>query len=237
MTKRKTAGELSLKCASDTAKYDSIEVGHSLTGDILEQLGQCIIKHNPIIQEDEYFIGYILASDCLIKNVMRRKFFALVHMPKPRPEQTVFLYSKKEQRILKRLWSLPDAKVMAALSHMHGSKVPLKVTNWKIWSDAFFFGWNYDKTTGSAVNTTPSHFFDVIRKQHGISHLSEKEYLEVHRSELIEACGNNIESVASDAFDFSEIMGHKVVDSQESLPNKDVLDNSGETHSFDRNIG
>ncbi len=229
MIKRKTAGELSLKCASDTAKYDSIEVGHALTNDILEQLGQCIIKHNSIIQEDEYFVGYLLASDCMIKNVMRRKFFAVVHMPKPRPEQTIFLYSKKEQRITKRLWSLPDAKVMAALSHMDGSKIPLQLTNWKRWSDAFFFGWDYDKETGSAINRTPNHFFDVIRKQHGISHLSEKEYLEANRDKLIQACGDDVESIATDTFDFSEIMRHKVIDAKESFLNKNVLDDFGET--------
>lgn len=229
MKKRKTAGELSLKCASDTAKYDSIEVGDALTKDILEQLGQCIIKHNSIIQEDEYFVGYLLASDCMIKNVMRRKFFAVVHMPKPRPEQTIFLYSKKEQRITKRLWSLPDAKVMAALSHMDGSKVPLQLTNWKRWSDAFFFGWQYDKTTGSAVNTSTSHFFDVIRKQHGINHLSEKEYLEANRDKLIQACGDDVESIATDTFDFSEIMRHKVINSDETLSDKDVFDDLRKT--------
>lgn len=209
MEKRPTAGELSLKASRDCNKYDALEVGYALTSDIQKQLEMCIQNHNPIFNEDQYCVGWVLASDPMIKNVMRRKFFAFLYLPKPRPNQTVFLYDKRRNMIIKRLWTLPNAATMAELSEM--STVDPRYAEMKMWSDAFFKGWKYRKKDNAMINQNPSHFFDVIRKQHGINLLSEKEYLNCHRERLVKSCGNNVEPLIPDSFDITEVAKKQVV--------------------------
>lgn len=195
----KTAGELSVKASSDSTKYDAIEVGHALTQDIAEQLMLCAQRHDPIFDEDEYCIGYNIASDPLIHNLMRRKFFAFLYLPSPRPNQAVFLWSKKKQQFLKRLWTLPNPATMAELSEL--SVVHSKYKDMKGWCDAFY----------------KLKFWEYIRKQHGIDMLSESEYLNAHRKELVQACGEKRESSLADPFDFTKIMSNKVIYPAESL--------------------
>lgn len=136
MARRKTAGELSLKASSDTTKYDYLEVGHALTDDIGKELMLCAQRHNKIFDEQEFCVGYVIASDPLIKNVMRRKFFAMLYLPSPRPNQAVFLYNKTKDQFTKRLWVLPAADVMSLLSEK--TIVNKEFITMKAWSDAFF---------------------------------------------------------------------------------------------------
>jgi len=222
MVRRKTAGELSLQASSDKTRYDPLEVGHALTDDIMPQLRECINTHNAIFDENEYCVGFLIATDPLIKGVMRRKFFAMLYLPSPRPNQSVFLYNKAKDRIVKRLWVLPSASVMAKLSDM--DIVDQKYATMKAWSDAFFHGWKYEKVTNSAINTTPNHFFNFIRKQHDINMLSEKEYLEANREKLIQAGCKVAETKPSEPFDFSKISIKKIVDTKTALSDEDVLD-------------
>ncbi len=181
-----TAGELDEKCARDSTKYDYLEVGHALTDDILDQLLICAHRHEKIFNEDEFFVGLIVASDPLIKHVRRHKYFALLYLPQPRPQQAIFLYNKKLGKI-KRLWSLPDAKVMATISEM--GYVSPEWTQTKGWCDAFFRG----------------DFFNFIRGQHSISHLSESEYLETNREKLIKAGCKESETLLPEPFDFNKV--------------------------------
>ena len=198
MEERKTAGELSLKVASDSTKYDLLEVGHALTDGVVEQLIISAQKHEEIFEIDEFCLILVIAGDPLIKGIRRHKYAAFPFLPKPRPQQAVFLYNRHRQD-LKRLWSLPDAKVMAICSEMH--QVAPQWQNTKLWCDAFFTG----------------EFFDVIRKQHRISMLSEAEHLDAHREKLIESTGEELSSGLSDSFDFSKILTNKIVDSAESF--------------------
>src|ERR1700704_428102 len=101
---RQTAGELSLKAKSDTTKYDALEIGHALADDIMPQLRQCIENHKTIIDENEFCIVMLISKDTLISNLQRRKFYAWPFLPKPRPNQSVFLYNKGLDRITHRLW-------------------------------------------------------------------------------------------------------------------------------------
>jgi hypothetical protein len=198
LNKRKTAGEQALKAASDNTVYDPLEVAHALTDDICEQLRICAHIHSKIFDEDEFFLILVIASDPLIHGIRRHKYTAYPHMPQPRPQQTVFLFNKITQTC-KRLWSLPNAKTMAIISEM-----PYVAPEWKdtkYWCDAFF------------AHT----FFNSIRKQHGISHLSEREYLNAHRAELIQAGCNEVEVPSSDPFDFSKVAVEKIIDKRESL--------------------
>lgn len=192
MKKRPTAGEQSLKAASDFTKYDMLEVGEALTNDILREVWKCIDKHYDVIDEPEFCVIMVRASDPLIKGIMRKKYYAWPYLPKPRPEQVVFLYNKVRDDII-RLWSLPGAKVMAVMSEMNNVADQWKLT--KFWCDAFY---------------TP-RFHEYIRAQHRIKLESEHEYLNTHRAELIKAGCNEGSSVDADAFDFSKITVNQVV--------------------------
>jgi len=196
--RRKTAGELALKAASDTTKYDSLEVGHALCDDVLDQLRICIEKHKSIIDEPEFCIVMLIVDDCLIKGVMRRKFYAWPFLPSPRPRQACFLYKKQNDKI-SRLWVLPDAFTMATISEM--TYVAPQWKTMKGWSDAFFDG----------------KFFEHIRAQHGINMLSEIEYLNANRDKLIEAGCQVPDTAVAEPFDFSKISIKKIVDTKTAI--------------------
>lgn len=200
MKKRKTAGELSLKAASDTTRYDPLEIAHALTEDMAEQLRICAERHCHIFDEDEFCLIFVVAGDPLIQGVRRHKYTAFPFLPKPRPQQSVFLFNRVTHSC-KRLWSLPDAKVMATVSEMTYVAPQWQAT--KFWCDCFFKG----------------NFFESIRLQHGISMLSESEYLNANRAELIKAGGNEIESSRTDPFYFSKVPVQKVVDEYEPVFN------------------
>jgi hypothetical protein len=198
MQKRKTAGELSIKAASDSTKYDPLEIGYALTDDVVSQLRICAERHEQQFDEVEYFIILVVAGDPLIKGVRRHKYAALLHMPQPRPQQACFLYNKSTKN-LRRLWSMPDAKVMAVISEM--KNVSPKWRNTKEWCDAFYRG----------------DFFNFIRKKNNITHLSEHEYLNANREKLIQAGCKEVETSFSDPFDFSKISIQKIVDTKTAV--------------------
>lgn len=198
MAKRKTVGEIALKARSDSTKYDSLEIGHALSNDILDQLWTCIDNHKNIINEPEFCVVMVLADDPLIKGVMRRKFYAWPYLPKPRPRQSCFLYRRKKDDIL-RLWVLPEAFCMAALSEIYS--VSPEWRTMKGWSDAFYAG----------------KFWEYIRKQHDIDLLSESEYLDANREKLIQAGCKETKSRVAEAFDFSKVAVNQVVDSKDAL--------------------
>ncbi len=206
---RKTAGMLSLQAASDNHVYDPLELGYALTDDIAEQLRLCAQTHDSKTSETEYVIGWVLASDPLIKGIMRRKFHAHLYLPSPRPNQAMFLYNRELQKFTKRLWVLPNAQTMAILSEM--PIVDKKYATMKAWSDAFFQG----------------RFWQFIREQHGITMLSEIEYLQANREKLIQAGCKEIPPGFTESFDFSKIGTYKVVDPDISLTGENSFNNPG----------
>lgn len=196
----KTAGELSNQAKKDTTNYNMLEVGHAVTDDVLKELRKCREIHNKIFDEDEYCLVRQCASDPLISNAKRYKYYAFLYLPQPRPDQTVFLYNKPLDLIKKRLWTLPSAARMAQLASTT-CIVDKKYNEMQAWSVAFFKG----------------TFWDFIRYQHGIDMLSESEYISAHREELVKAGCKIPSSNTSDPFDFSKIHIKKVVDPQKSL--------------------
>ncbi len=199
---RLTAGELSKKASSDTTKYKALEVGHAMADGIEEQLRECINRHVKIIDEPEFCVVMVIAKDPLINNLIRRKFYAWPYLPKPRPNQAVFLYNKAKDRITKRLWILPSDMVMAELA---GTSVIVhkKYKTMQAWSVAFFKG----------------TFWEYIRYEHNINMPSEHEYFLAHREELVKA-GCQIPALGStEAFDFDKIAINKIVDTQDVLLN------------------
>lgn len=199
---RQTAGELSKKAASDTTKYDALEVGHAMSDDIGVHLRECIEKHKPIIDENEFCIVMIIAKDPLIKNLIRRKFYAWPYLPSPRPNQAVFLYNKGLDQITKRLWVLPSDMVMAELS---GTNVIVdkRYQTMQAWSVAFFKG----------------TFWEYIRHEHDISMPSEHEYFLANREKLIQAGCKIPDATMTNPFDFSKVAIEKIVDTKTALVN------------------
>lgn len=213
MTERKTAGELTLKCRSDNTIYDPIEIGHALVEDesVERELYICAERHREIFDEEEYCVGYVTASDPLIKGVMRRKFFAMLYLPSPRPQQGVFLYNKVLGRFTKRLWILPNAATMEKL-YVHNN-IPKKYETMQMWSRAFYDG----------------IFWPFVRHQHGINLLSEHEYLNVNREKLIQACSQDSPSSLTESLDPSQINIEEIVDSGKSFTCQNSFDSCGQT--------
>lgn len=195
---RETAGELSKKSLSDKTKYNALEVGHAMAEDIEKHLYESIYKHKHIIREPEFCVVMIIAKDPLIKNLIRRKFYCWPYLPKPRPNQAVFLYNRAADRVTKRLWALPSDVVMAELA---GTNVIVhkRYQTMQAWSVAFFKG----------------TFWDYIRHEHKINMPSEQEYFLQNREKLIEAGCKVPDASYSEPFDFSKVAIEKIVDTAE----------------------
>lgn len=200
MKQRITAGELSKKALADTTKYNALEVGHALAEDVPALLRESIELHKDIIDEPEFCVVMIISKDPLIKNLMRRKFYCWPYLPKPRPNQAVFLYNKALDRITKRLWVLPSDMVMAELA---GTNIIVhkKYETMQAWSVAFFKG----------------EFWEFIRYQHQIDMLSEHEYFLEHQDELLK-CGGQLPNAGdTEPFDFNKITIEKIIDTQQAV--------------------
>lgn len=199
---RISAGELSRKAMSDATRYDSREVGHAMADDIDKHLYESIQKHKNIINESQFCVVMVIAKDPLIKNLIRRKFYCWPYLPKPRPNQAVFLYDKDSDKIVKRLWVLPSDMVMAELA---GTSVIVhkQYATMQAWSVAFFKG----------------TFWEYIRHEHQIDMPSEHEYFLQHREELIKAGCQIPNTGFCEAFDFDKIAIEKIIDTQAAMAN------------------
>lgn len=197
---RKTAGELSSQAMADMTRYDALEVGHYLAEDIEEHLYESIRLHKTIIDEPEFCVVMVIATDPLIPNLMRRKFYCWPYLPKPRPNQAVFLYNRAADRITKRLWVLPSDMTMAELATSN-LIVHKRYRTMQAWCVAFF----------------KKDFWEYIRFDQEIDMLSEHEYFLKHRKELIEA-GCKIPDIGfTEAFDFDKIQVEHIVDTTTAM--------------------
>jgi hypothetical protein len=217
--KRKTAGELSKKAASDTTKYDALEVGHYMAESIEPELRKSIEIYRKMIDEKEFCVIMVLAKDPILKNAIRRKFYCWPYLPSPRPNQAVFLYNKGLDRITKRLWVLPSDLVMAELA---GTNVIVdkRYQTMQAWSVAFFKG----------------TFWEYIRFEHKIDMPSEHEYFLAHRDELIKAGCKIPDASFTEPFDFSKITVKEIIDTAYPSINEDSLSSFGEAENADRSI-
>lgn len=199
MTERITAGELAHKASQDNTKYLAREVGEAIVDDTYAEMLKCRDHYNKIFDEEEYCIVIQKATDPLIKGLVRRKFYGWLYLPSPRPDQTVFLYSRKADVFIKRLWVLPNAILMAKLANT--SVVPAEYKTMQAWTAAFYAG----------------TFWEYIRYEHNINMLSESEYLSANREKLIQAGCKIPDSSFSEPFDFDKVQVKKVVDTNNTL--------------------
>ena len=199
LKKRKTAGEISKQIDNDTTKYNALEVGHAMAEDIEKHLYESISLYKDRIEQDEFCVVMLIGEDPLFKWVKRRKFYCWPYLPKPRPNQAVFLYNKRADRIIKRLWALPSAMVMAELVTL--ACVDKTYQTMQAWSMAFFKG----------------TFWEYIRHEHKIDMLSETEFLELNREKILKSQGDFPDSDISETFDFSKFHIKNVIDTQTAI--------------------
>lgn len=198
--RRETAGELTKKAIADSTNYNLLELGYAICEDVPKELRKCIENHKDIINEDQWCIVRQKASDQLLSALIDYKYYAWPYLPKPRPEQNVFLYDRRKDDIIKRLWTLPSPARMAQLASTT-SFVPEIYQKMQAWSIAFYKG----------------TFWEYIRYESGITMPSEHEYFLEHREELIKAGCKIPDADSTEPFDFSKIHIKKVVDTQEAL--------------------
>lgn len=203
---RVTAGELSQKALSDKTDYNLLELGHAISDQIPDELRKCIEIYKHMIDEKEFCIVRIKATDKLISPLLDYKYYGYPYLPSPRPDQNVFLYNKEKDEITKRLWTLPSAARMAQLATTT-SVVPKVYQQMQAWSIAFY---NFK-------------FWEYIRYESGVDMLSEHEYFLEHRQELIDAGCKIPDADYSEPFDFSKIHIKNVIDTQEPVINKNLL--------------
>jgi len=187
-----SASELAAKAASDTTTYKAMEVAHAWVEDLYDQLMESVRIYRDKIDQDEFCVVYVIASDPLLPTLRRRKFYCWPYLPAPRPNQGVFLYKKSSDR-LSRLWILPIAESMAELT-TPGFVVDKNYELMQAWCKAFFKG----------------NFWQFIRKQHNISMLSQEEFDHLNKADLIEAGLESPNPRVSETFDFSKIQAGQV---------------------------
>lgn len=201
---RESAGELSQKASKDKTRYDPLEVGEAQASGFNSHLIECAKKHSKIIDEDEFYVVFVLADDPILKNVQRRKFYAWPFLPKPRPRQGCFLYNKKLETF-RKLWILPQAATMSILSET--TSVSKKWQTMKDWSDAFF----------------SKRFHELIRSQTGMNLETETEYLNRNREKLIHAGCNVPPPGFTDPLDLEKIYTDEIVNAKIPVVEKDAL--------------
>ncbi len=196
---RETAGELSRKALGDKTKYNALEVGHAMADDIEEHLYESVETYKNMIGENEFCVVMVIAKDPLISNLIRRKFYCWPYLPKPRPNQAVFLYNKAAGYITKRLWVLPSDMVMAELASL--PLVDKRYSTMQAWSIAFFKG----------------TFWEYIRHESGINMPSQHEYELQHAEELVKSGLQLPDTSGTESFDFDKIQIKKIIDSQAAI--------------------
>jgi len=220
MTSQLTAGELSKKAFSDNTKYEAREVGLAITEKDDDHAREAIENYKPIYDEEEFCVVLVNASDPLIKNLIRRKWYCWLYLPKPRPDQAVFLYNKRLDRITKRLWVLPNALRMSQLASDASAVVEKEHELMRAWSVSFYQG----------------TFWEFIRWQHKIDMLSEHEYFLKHRDELIKAGCKIPDASFSEPFDFDKISTKQIINPQDAIGDEYALCGLGKVQNAYRRI-
>ena len=193
MSEKKTIGELAYQASCDTEKYCSLEVGESMASQIEEQVWECIARQKDKFEGD-FCVVMLIASDPLLKNMIRRKFYAWPFLPKPRTSQTVWYYHSKKEEI-QGLWCLPAADAVATLSIM--CVVDKQYKNMKRWSDYLY----------------TKDFWKLIRKESNISMLSEEEHLDIIRKEGTNLSRDDLSPVSTDPIDRMQFYANQVPNS------------------------
>jgi hypothetical protein len=213
-TIKETLGEKYNKVKLDSTKYDPLDMALGMLEKVPQELLVCAHRHKEIFGEDEYFVGYVISDDPVLKGIRRKKFHAMLFMPTPVPEQAFWLYNKALDTF-KFMWCLPKPWAMANYASL--TYVDKKKRRMKSWCDAYFKG----------------TFWETIRSMHGIDHLSEEEFKLKHRDKVANFVPDYSNACLANPFDFSKVGFGDVYDSQKIVSLKDSQNSGGKTKAID----
>lgn len=216
-TIKETLGEKYNKVKLDNTKYDPLDMALGMLEKVPQELLVCAHRHKNNFDEDEYFVGYVISDDPILKGIRRKKFHAMLFMPTPVPEQAIWLYNKVTDEF-KFLWCLPKPWAMANYSTL--KRVDVKKRRMKAWCEAYFNG----------------TFWETIRAMHKIDHLSEYEYRLKHRDKITDFVLDNRNSCLTEPFDFSKVGFGEVDHSQKVVALENGRDGVGKTKTVNGDI-
>jgi hypothetical protein len=211
---KETLGEKYHKVKQDSTKYDPLDMAFGMLEKVPQELINCAQRHKSIFDEEEYFIGYVISDDPILKGIRRKKYYALMFMPTPVPEQAIWLYNKVLDTY-RFMWCLPAPWPMAnyaSLIHVDKKKARMKA-----WCKSYFDG----------------TFWETIRSMHGIEHLSEHEFRLKHRDKIPDFVVDHVNACLTEPFDFGKVSFGDVDHSQKLIPFKDISDGSGKAQTVD----
>ena len=157
---KRTAGEKAHEASKIRERYTADDLAHEIIEDISDQIVICAENHLPLFGElAEFCVVNLTVSDPLIKNAIRHKYFAFPWLPKPRADQSCFLFNTTTQKF-KHMWSLPNAQTMAELDCL--TIVHKKYERMRKWCVAFY----------------EYNFWELIREMSSIDMLSEEEMID-----------------------------------------------------------
>lgn len=183
---RETAGALASRALKNDHEHPQ-DLGNEWSKDIIDEVWKCIDAHKNVIVDKEFFVVMVYADDSLIKNCIRRKFYAWPWMPKPRQRQTVWLY-RRDSDTLQGLWCLPNAIIMARMATEND--VAKKYNRTKNWCLSYFRG------------TFPKD----IRKEYNINFLTESEYNSRFSPDPLQSSDYDPLTLGANAFDFEKAL-------------------------------
>ena len=211
-----TAGSLANKAARDTTVHCAYELGEEWCKDLDEQVNDTIKRHAEVFSElDQYCIVMQYASDVLISNCKRRKFFAFPFLPKTRPSQTVWLFDKPSDKYI-RLWSLPPADTLATLSIING--VASEYQRMQLWCKWFYRPDFHDKIREQYAQQNPG--------QPAIKLMTEREHLKIVAEKRPESRGEDMSPIISNPFDAARVNPEQAIDPLVALLPKDGNDDA-----------
>lgn len=216
-TIKETLGEKYNKVKLDNTKYDPLDMALGMLEKVPQELLVCAHRHKEIFGEDEYFVGYVISDDPILKGIRRKKFHAMLFMPSPVPEQAFWLYNKVLDTF-KFMWCLPKPWAMANYASL--TRVDKKKRRMKEWCDAYFKG----------------TFWETIRSMHKIDHLSEEEYRLKHADKITDFKLDERNACLSEPFDFSKVGFGDVYDTREIVSLKDVQDGNRKAQTIHGDI-
>lgn len=171
---KKTTAQINNENLKDTTNYDAMEIAEQGVNTLEKQLQIAIDRGRQQFSENVFSVIMLFKQDPRQTTVLKRVFTASPFMPKPRPDQAVWVYNRITDK-LTFMWSLPNAHITSCLSVMLAP--PKYWQRTATWCRAFFEG----------------RLVDLIRKETGITLETEREFLRSHREELAKMASNNVE--------------------------------------------
>ena len=107
MRKKKTVGQSATELMTKAPESrDPIELERAMQGDYIRNLIECVEVHKKIFPGG-FFVVVITKNERLLPNVFRNYFSARESCPTPDYDQTVYAYSKEDDRI-EYVWTIPS---------------------------------------------------------------------------------------------------------------------------------